>query len=178
MQYGPVLNDGYNSGFALGLTGNYFFSERHGMELTYVNYDLKNNDVVDSFINDPKNTNDVTPDFSRIKSYFSVGYNWVPVYAKVSLLGKRILYFDLAISPHIGMLQYDTIAKSGNSSNSSIMLGVDITQYYFLSNKIALRFDLRNSWSSQDIVSWQTGQKLRSSTINETTFLLGVTYYH
>src|SRR5690606_18396595 len=114
---GPVLNDTFSAGFNHTVKGNYYFDERYGVELTYVQSDLADNDATKDFAN--VSLGGIRPDFSRDDSYIGIGFNWVPIYAKVSLLGKKILYFDLQITPHIGMSSYLTQARPSTGRNES-----------------------------------------------------------
>ena len=121
---------------------------------------------------------DVLPDYNTPTSYLGVNYNWVPVYAKMSLLGKKIIYFDMAFTPVLGMMNYTQTAKNGDKSDSSFTYGLDITQYYFLSKHIAVRADLQNRWWNEQVINWQSGLDEKSQLTNTTLFLIGITYYH
>jgi len=177
---GPVVNETFSDGLNTGVRANYYFDERYGVEFSYIQSDLSDNDATKNF---KRNLSGgaVAPDFNRPDSYVGLGLNWVPIYAKVSLLGKKILYFDLQVTPHIGygtyLQQTDGSPVATDQRKSTFMWGVDITQYYFLSQEIALRFDLHNRWFSQDILEYSTGNFRRSETQQTTMFLLGVTYF-
>jgi len=175
--FGPAINNGYSSGFASGAVVNYYFSERHGVELSYVNYDLSHNDVVAAFLDDSRNTSAKLPDHGKVRNYYSIGYNWVPIYAKISLLGSRILYFDFAVTPSIGMLTYEQMIKSGDAMKEVLMVGLDVSQHYFINKSFAVRIDFKNSWSKQEVMSWQLGTFSRTLIVNETTLMVGLTYY-
>ena len=175
LQYGPIINDAFNEGYNLGLSVNYFLNERKGIQLEYISYDVSDNSTVKGFANQ---YGGVRPNIGRVESMYGLGYNWVPIYAKMSLLGKRIIYFDMAITPVIGMMNYSQTTKNGNKSDSSMTYGVDITQYFFLSKHIAIRADLKNRWWSEEVKNWTTGSKEKSQTTNTSLFLIGVTYYH
>jgi outer membrane beta-barrel protein len=176
---GPSVNDTFNEGFNYGVRGNYYFDERYGVEVTYLKSDLSDNDVTKDFAN--FSLGGIRPDFNRDDEYMGIGFNWIPIYAKVSLLGKRILYFDLQITPHIGMASYlqqarDTTGQS-NNRESAFAYGVDVTQYFFVSREFALRFDLHNRWYSQDVLNWNNGTVNRTKSNQTTNFLIGLTYF-
>lgn len=176
---GPVVNDAFSEGLSLGVRANYYLDERYGFELTYISSDLKDNDVTRDFAN--FSLGGIRPDFNRDDGYIGVGFNWVPIYAKVSLLGSKILYFDLQITPHIGMSSYaqQADASTGKNENieSSFSYGIDVTQYYFMSSSYALRFDLHNRWYSQEVLAWSSGVKNRDKSNQTTMFLFGLTYF-
>lgn len=175
LQYGPIINDAFNEGYNLGLKTNYFWDERKGVQLEYVSFNVKDNSTVRGF---SSQYSGVRPNIGRVKSMWGVGYNWVPIYAKMSLLGQRIIYFDMAFTPVLGMMSYEKTTKHGDLSDSSLTYGLDITQYFFLSKHIAIRADLQNRWWSEEVLNWTSGTKEKTQTTNSTVFFLGVTYYH
>ena len=180
LQYGPVINDGYSSGQDLALSVNYYPKERYGYEFRYSNSDLSNNDVVKAFIKDVAKGSGILPDHGKIKSHMAFGFNWIPVYAKVSFLDKRIIYFDMAISPKIGMVTYEQQARAeagGNQIKSAPTIGFDLTQFFFINRHLAFRADIQNFWFNEEVLNYSSGAVLRSNTTNHTAFLVGVTYY-
>ncbi|MCB0384955.1 MAG: outer membrane beta-barrel domain-containing protein [Bdellovibrionales bacterium] len=175
LQYGPIINDAFNEGWNLGISANYFLNEREGVQLEYVSFNVSDNSTVKGFANQ---YGGVRPNIGRVANMWGVGYNWVPIYAKMSLLGQRIIYFDMAVTPVLGMMNYEQTTKNGNKNDSSFTYGVDITQYFFLSKHIAIRADLKNRWWTEEILHWTSGLKDKTQTTNSTLFFIGVTYYH
>lgn len=175
LQYGPIINDAFSEGYNLGLKLNYFWNERSGVQVEYVSFNLDDNSTVKAFSNQ---YGGVRPNIGRLSSMWGIGYNWVPVYAKMSLLGERIIYFDMAFTPVIGMMNYNKTAKTGDHGDSSIAYGLDISQYFFLSKHIAVRADLQNRWWTEEVLDWNQGTKNKTQTTNSTVFFIGVTYYH
>lgn len=176
---GPVINDGFSEGFDTSLTVNYFFSEREGVELSYISSNLKNNEVTTAFQRDVASASGLIPDHGKITQYIGIGYNFVPIYAKVSFLGNKILYFDMAITPTIGMTSYDQQVKEsagGNKGKSALSVGFDFTQYLFIGTHWAIRGDIRNRWFKEEILNYSNGTKLRDITTHASIFLVGVTY--
>jgi outer membrane beta-barrel protein len=177
--YGQVVNDQYSEGNVAGASLNYFFSERYGIQATYLAADLKNsqgtNDLINGF------GSGVTPNHGKLSSYYGVGFNWVPFYAKMSFLGKKIIYFDMAVTPTLGFTQYDQQIEGGNKTKSSLTYGLDLTQYFFFTNYFAIRADVRNQWRKEEIVNYRgtlMGQKVNDKNIHDTMFLLGVTFFY
>ncbi len=124
--FGTVINDPYSEGNVYGLTANYFWSERMGVQLTYLTADLDENENTKN-IGRLSKTSGAYPDHGQITSYYGIGYNIVPFYAKMSFWGKRIIYFDMAFTPHVGMTSYDQVMEGGNRSKSSFTYGLDVT---------------------------------------------------
>ena len=152
LQYGIPVGDQYSTGNVYAWTGSYFFTERHGIQAQYVRGDLRPNSVVTDLSN--YGLSGVYPDHGRLKNYMGVGYNFVPFYSKMSVMGKRIMYFDMALTPHFGLTNYTQVKKSGNSDQTAFTYGLDITQYYFFTNFVALKVDWKNQWYTQKVVHY------------------------
>jgi outer membrane beta-barrel protein len=183
LHYGPIINDKYSDGYVPGLSVNYFLSERLGFQATYMKADLHDSNMVTSF---REVATGARPDFNRFTDYYGVGVSFVPFYAKMSLMGRKIMYFDMAITPTIGMTGYDQQTDDGNRSQSSMTYGIDITQYFFLKNWFAIRADVKNQWNSEDVLKYRgvtppdlTGTKVRTESQHHNTFfLLGLTFFY
>lgn len=178
---GMPTNDSYNTGSLYSLAANYYWNERHGVELNYTSYPLRNTNLVDTF----NSSNGALPDMNRDKSSFGVSYNWIPVYAKASLLGSKILYFDFAISPGLAMVNYEQFVYTGNKQDSAMAFTLDFTQQFFLSTNLALRIDFKNRWQPQKVLKFRnqggggaaTGAELRNEVSNSSFLLFGLTYF-
>lgn len=184
--YGPVVNETFSSGQNLGIIGNYYFTERHGVQLTYINSMLGRSKATESFMG--QSGGDVLPDYNTPTSYLGVNYNWVPVYAKMSLLGKKIIYFDMQISPGLGLANFEQkyeVDPTGGidertQSASAMAFSLDVTQYFFFSPKFALRADLHNRWYNQELLVYNSNPNkniAKSELNNTTTFMIGVTFF-
>lgn len=176
--YGLALNDSYNEGNIYQVSANYFWKERYGIQVDYQFADLK----------DGKLTGDLksvgggaAPDYNRMKSAYLVGFSYVPVYAKMSLLNKRIIYFDFAITPLIGMTTYQQQTYTLPAvTKEAFTYGFDISQYFFFSNHFAVRTSIRNQWYKQNVVKYSgTGQgtTVRDDDTSSFQFLMGLTFF-
>ena len=181
-QWGRPISDRWSEGNAFGVTGNYFWSERFGVQASYLKADLHDNAPAKALA--AGYGSGVQPDHNRLSSYYGVGLNIVPFYAKMSFWGKKIIYFDMAIAPTIGMTTYDQVLQTGNQSQGSFTYGVDVTQYFFFSNHFAVRADLKNQFYGADIARFKTsngvatGQTVKSETAQDTLFLLGFSFFY
>ena len=174
---GPVVNDPYNKGLNHTVQLNYYRSEREGYEFTYIKSDLENSDATDVF-RTSLSGGEVSPDFNRSLEYYGIGYNWVPFYAKMSFLNKRILYLDLQITPHIGYGKYEQqLQNAGGKEQNAFAYGVDITQFFFVHKNYALRFNLHNRWSDQKYLSYKDATPVRNDREHVTMFIFGLTYF-
>lgn len=178
VEYGPIINDSFSRGMNLGVGASYYFSERMGAELYYLNPLIGDSKLRDTFYRDFG----LSPDFNRLTQLVGVSYHFVPIYAKMSLLGSKILYFDLAISPGIGYLTYDQFVIDGNRSDHSIALTLDVSQQFFLTQHLAIRLDLKNWFYNEVIREFKatgrpSGSVLRKESAQATFFLMGITFY-
>lgn len=181
-QFGSPVNDQWSVGNTFGASVNYFWSERMGMQFTYLKSSLNNNKASD-FIADHYGSG-IYADHNRLNTFYGLEYNLVPFYAKMSFWGKKIIYFDMAISPLVGYTTYDQQIESGDKTKGAFTYGIDITQYFFFSNHVAIRADLKNQWHNEEIARFHTsggiptGGKVQDQTAQDTLFLLGVTFFY
>lgn len=169
-----LLRDSYNEGFGYAVNLNYYLSERSGFEIQYQTLDSKDNSQTKGF---KEQYSGVSPSYGKITSMYDVGYAYVPFYAKMSVMGRKILYFDMAITPKIGMVNYDQQLRSGNSNESSFMYGFDINQMFFLNEHWTIRADIKNRWFNEKRKNWNTGADEGSAYMNPTIFSIGVQYF-
>jgi outer membrane beta-barrel protein len=172
---GPLINDQYSKAYVYGFTGNYYFSERLGAELTYMSFDTKHNRMTEEFVG----VFGVMPDHNKENNYIGAAVNWVPIYAKLALLDKQIIYFDMSFSAGLGVTTYEhQMTNLPSSKSQAPTFAFDVAQHYFLGKHWALRLDLRNHFFNWDVKRSRTGEVDRSTPITSNTFLLGFTYYH
>lgn len=179
VQYGPLINSSFIEGYSLGVSANYFLSERYGVQVDYVMSDYEDSEATTRF-----KSLGGAPDYGKPTGYYGIGFNWIPFYAKMSVLGSKIIYFDMAITPTIGLTQYEAMTlDKGGLDKTGLSYGFDITQWFFLSSHFAIRADVKARWFQEEIVKYQTdapvnsGDKLRDSWTDTTLFLLGCTFF-
>lgn len=180
VHYGPIINDGYSEGNNTAFSANYFFTERWGVQVQRVNANLKNNKFTENLTSFGGG---VQPDFGRLTGATSVGFSFVPIYAKMSLLGSKIIYFDMALTPTVGQVSYSQMTINGPQNQTAFSYGMDLTQYFFLSKNWALRADIKNLWYKEQIAKYNqggsgiaTGSSFRNQINHTTIFLLGVAW--
>jgi outer membrane beta-barrel protein len=173
-QFGPDISGGnYTTGNFGGATLNYFWNERYGMQATYLSAGEHSTAAVGDLVGKGG-----FPDYGIIQDYYGIAFDWVPFYSKMSFLGKKILYFDMAISPTLGMTDYQQVGSSvPNANQSALTYGFDITQYYFFTSHFAFRIDLKNQWWGEKVMKATTGADLKTNNDHQMIFLLGFTYY-
>ena len=175
---GFLINDSFSEGESYGLTGNYFFSERSGVQFDIYRVSSRDNDTTRAFTSEQAVSDaGIQPNHGKVKGFYDVGYTWVPFYGKVSLLGRRIIYMDLALTPTIGLLEYEQQLDDGNEKQTAFAFGLDVTQYFFIAEGFAVRADLRNKWYSEDVRNYQDGSSVTNQLTHDLQITFGVTYY-
>jgi hypothetical protein len=180
ISYGKIINDGFVDGSIIGYNAGWFQSERFGYEISYQKLSNKPNAVTDGFANQYGGT---MPAHNRVISTTSVGILFVPIYAKLSLLEKKILYLDLGVGLNMGRTDYHAESIFGGYNYNTTHFGVDITQTIFLNKYIAIRLDIKNRFSTQKRRNWaeqnKTEQQNDLGTFNstDTNWNFGLEYF-
>lgn len=177
---GMSINDPYSSGNLTGLALSYHTSERFGYELTYLKTSYKDNEVTSRFVAD----HDTMPNHNVLKGLISAQVNFIPLYAKMSWLDKRIIYFDMGFGLGIGQTQYEQAVVDGNRSKTGTSYMLSVYQTFFFSEHFALKADFRNTWTSEERVRYkmnigepESARSIGSKSINDSQLLLGLTYF-
>ena len=173
LQYGTLVNDPWSDGPTMSGNLAYYFSERFGIEGHYE----KTNSVDNKALTNLKSQAGVA-NHGKIMGYQGISANWVPFYAKMSVLNGSIIYFDMAISPGIGVTNYDQQLRSGNQSKSAPTVSLDITQSFFFSKYAAFRLDYKNRWFQEQILSYNTGASQSTETSQTSMLLFGFTFFY
>lgn len=185
--YGIPFNDPYSTGSIAGASLGYFFNERWGLEGNYNSASLSQNDAVKQFVD----TYGAIPNHNIVKSNYFLSGIWVPFYAKMSVVDKSIIYFDMGLSVGVGQLDYEIAQAEGNAPQNTMAYKIGVFQQIFFSEHFAIRADLTNTWSTQERMKYyapntnvggiNTGSSPRdmgSETINDTSLMIGITYWH
>ncbi len=181
--FGVPFNDPFSSGNIFGVTFGYFFNERWGFDIDYKTANLHDNDATSQFINQYG----TYPDHNIFKSSQIISVTLVPFYAKMSFMDTSIIYFDMGLSVGAGTLGYSIQRGDGNQEETTAVAKLSVFQQIFFSEHFALRADLSNTWSNQKRMKYYlpgdsshgyTGVRdLGTKMINDTSLLLGVTYW-
>lgn len=174
--YGPLVNDAYSFGRMTNFAFGYFFSERYGVEFASESGALNDNEGVSQY----RAQYGAQVDYNKFKSYNSLNFIFVPLYAKMSFLDRAILYFDMQFALGLGQLEYEIQRDTGGVSEKATAFNFDVTQQLFFHQHIAFRLDIKNKWSSQKRQKYRTNLTEQLSDIQnqDTTLLLGITYFH
>jgi outer membrane beta-barrel protein len=173
--FGTLVNDPFTSGQITRFGIGYFFSERWGLEIAHESVNATDNKATNNF----KSNNNVFPNYNLLKGYQSASVTWVPFYAKMSFLDRKILYFDMQFSTGLGIKSYENFLQSGNNrQQSSLGFHFDVTQNIFFSKHLAFRIDLKNQWADQDLVISSNGNLIGRNRVNDTKLLFGLNIFY
>lgn len=174
--FGTIINDPFTTTLNYGLTANYYFNEREG-----VGMDLwMTSSTVAEFV--PRIASlGGAPDHNIAKGYLGFNYQWIPIYAKMSLLEKKIIYFDMGISPGLGATWMRSAAYGTTppptKDQYALTLAVDVFQQFFLAEKFAVRLDLKNHLYPETIYGGVSGTQLSTKMTYNCSVLFGFTYF-
>jgi outer membrane beta-barrel protein len=173
--YGSLLNDPWTTGATYGGSLSYYLSERYGIEASYLYTDARDSKAVDYL----RANQGGTPDYNKLKSYYGVGFEWVPFYAKMSVLNSMITYFDMGFTFGLGMQTYEQQKVEGSSVVTTPAAEITVTQHYFLSRYLGLRVDLKNRFYQEEAVAYRIipNRSRGTSLTNQTFLLLGMTFF-
>ncbi len=116
---------------ALGMSFGYHFNERYSLSLTgWYNF-VGNSSAFKTF----QNEKDGNINTNEPAGYIGLENTWSLLYGKLSLLGKKIIYFDL----HMGFGLGADFTETGAYLAPSFLIG----QRFFLSQVTSFRLDYR-----------------------------------
>lgn len=171
---GVHVNNPQHEGYLTQLSAGYFLSEKLGFEVQYANSSLKGNDVIDQL--DGVDGGSATLDRTKTLGYIGGAINYSPIYAKMSFLGYKILYYDLILSGQLGQTEYEQTQISNSTTASSLTVGFGITQLFYLNKNFSLRVDFNNRFYSAEVLDYINGSKVKNRTINDTQLAVGVSF--
>jgi outer membrane beta-barrel protein len=175
LEYGSLINDAWSESPTLGVSANYYLSERWGVEVAYTTTDSKDNQAIQNL-----RTQNGFPDHNKPKTYTGVGLNWVPFYAKMAFLSSRILYFDMSITPGLGVVSFEQQIEGRNQVKQTPAVSLDLTQHLYLTQWLALRLDLKNRWYQDEIVKYRNpaGGAVKTNTTQNSLLMVGLTLFY
>jgi outer membrane beta-barrel protein len=174
---GIPVNDPFTTGTLTSFQLGYFFNERLGVDVNLTSGNLKNNNATSAFFDRFGSL----PDYNVFSSSKTLSVTYVPLYAKMSFLDSSIIYFDMGFSVGLGTTDYKIKKSEGDEAKSAPSYQWSVNQQIFFSDHFAVRIDLINRYTKEDKLKYTAGSPARdqgSKNINDTSFLLGLTYWH
>ncbi|MFS4460414.1 outer membrane beta-barrel domain-containing protein [Bdellovibrio sp. HCB2-146] len=174
---GTPINDPFAKGTIFGAQVGYFFNERWGVDVAYNKGNFEDGDSTHKFKTSLGGT---SPDYNFFESSILASVTFVPLYAKMSFMDKHIIYFDMGFSLGAGTLDYSIQRDTGSEAKNTFAYKVGVTQQIFFAEHFALRLDFNNTWAEEDRKPYTAANpaQLGSSTVNDTSLLIGFTYWH
>jgi outer membrane beta-barrel protein len=185
--YGPLINDPYAKARATGGMLGYYLSEDFGIELDYLNYNSTKNQTVTDFQGFSGGAN---PAFNLMKASKTLSVTYTPFYAKMAFMNKAIMYFDMGFTLGVGQTDYEiqkvdrsalNVPYEANERKSAQHFEIGIMQQLFLSQYFAFRADIKNSFYTQKLQTYDVpyGQTHTESdkSVNDTTITFGLTLF-
>lgn len=178
---GIPINDPYSTGTLLGVQLGYHFSERWGLQFNYLKATYKDNDATSQFITD----HGTVPNHNILNSNQELQLNWVPFYAKMSFLDKKIIYFDMGLGVILGQASYTQTVFTGDRTAQSLSYGLSLYQHFFFAENWAIKVDFRNTFTNEERFRYrinagesESARSLGSKVINDSALMLGLTFFH
>lgn len=151
-----MLNEEFGEGFGVSAALGYYFTDRWGLEAEYQFVSLDDNDLQNAVIDLEGFANS-----SRVTGYYGVTGKFMPLYAKMSWLGSRIVYFDLSFGVSAGLINYQprrvaTIGASPVTADlgdqlSAFAFGFEVSQSFYLSKKLLIRADYKQRFFNEEV---------------------------
>lgn len=180
-QTGPIVNDAYSVGSGQNMALGYYFTERWGAELSMLTTGLKDNDSTGEF----KSSFGAAPNYNVTRTARTLTAHWMPFYGKISLMDTKIVYFDMGLGLGVGQSEYEKQTNTGGDMATAMHYSIDVIQHYFFNEHLAVRFDFKNQWSSQDrskynipLTADESARPLDTHQFQNTFLMIGLTYFH
>ncbi len=177
---GQTINDPYYTGSYLGASVGYFFNETWGLEGTYLTTNFS----------DSRSFKDITslgggPKVNEAKGKAVISGLWFPIYAKMSVMDKKIIHFDMGLSFGVGHFDYERKYYVGTSPTgqeksekaSALGYSLGITQQFYFNRLAAIKVDFVNTVSSQKQINFKTRADAGSKSINDTSLIIGLSIF-
>jgi|GEM_PF-846412 len=153
-----MLNEEYSEGFGLVAGLGYYFNDRWGLEGEFQYMSLEDNELQNAVV-------DLSGfvDGSRTTNYIGLTGKFMPLYAKMSWLGSKIVYFDLSFGVSLGVMSYQPRRVSGTVSagnavtddlgdpQNAIALGFEVSQSFYLSKHLLIRADYKQRFFNEQV---------------------------
>jgi outer membrane beta-barrel protein len=145
---GKTFGDPFLDITSVGFSTNYYFNEIFGIHLIFLKQIASSSNALKTFEETRNATANTNKPFSLIGAEVSASL----LYGKLSVVGKKIIYYDLYLDGGVGS------TKTESGSYPSIILGLG--QRFFISNHYALRIDYHFLGYQETILEKVIPQKL------------------
>lgn len=140
--YGLYQGSDYVNSKAFGGSLTYNWNNLFSSELSYLKISNTNSD----FLQAVRTRYGFTPDYNEEKSQISLSSYWTPIYAKFSLLGKKISHFETYVGPGVGLTE---------TNGSNFTLHAHLGEKFFINEHLILRIEWKISRYSERVNTTQ-----------------------
>ena len=180
LEFMNLMNDKYSTidGAAnYRVDGSYFANERLGVGFYFEDLSLKNNTAISEMLK--FDDGNFTLDHVKASQFYGASIEFVPIYSKMSWMNKKIIYFDLSISPKIGFANYQQQVDSVNlEEETSLSGGLDLAANIFISKHFSFSAAYRIRAFQADVLDFNTGLVVEEGKIQMQNFVtLGLNTY-
>jgi len=127
-----TLNDPWFNVLGASVKLGYNFTEAWGIE---GNYSFMSTDKTMALKELSKENNITTENFVYVKSYYTLGVNWTPLYGKMTWLNEKIVYYDTYFGLGMGATEIQNGIKEDTFS-------INAGQIFSVTKGQAFRWDL------------------------------------
>lgn len=171
---GSSLNETYIDTRSVDLSVSYSWSEFMGVSIKYgLMRSWDNNEKIalekitypsELEPNNPEKRKQIRPEINYIKQSTDVSFIYTPLYGKIAVLNKSILYLDLFLPAGISYVE--------TSQGYKPAVHYGIGQHFFLNKNISLRVNFLNYNFFEE-----KGAQRDSYLRNHFQFVMGISYY-
>lgn len=179
--FGAVLNDAYSNILQFGLSANYNLTQRSGVEMSLFLMSASDGDVVTYF----QNRFLSTPDRNLPKFYLGFNYTYTALTSSLNYRDSRKIPYLIKVAPGLGLTFLSSMAYPippnytpvPTNNQVGFTLSADVIQEFFLSDRLAVRMDIRNHMIMEQVYKADVGTALRSRFNINTAIVVGATWY-
>lgn len=147
IHHGLYQGKDYVNSKSTGASATYNFTNQFFTEISYHKVSNENNE----FLNSVRNRFGFTPEFNREESQTVLNFGWTPIYAKFSLLGKKISHFETYLALGVGNTKTVENHISGHFT---------VGQKFFITENLIFRLEWRMSKYTDKITTTQGSTSL------------------
>ena len=178
--FGQAINDPYYTGSYLGASVGYFFNETWGVEANYMTTNFS----------DSRSFKDIVtlgggPKVNEAKSKAIISGIWMPIYAKMSVMDKKIIHFDMGVSFGVGNFAYERKYYVGafptgqemSEKDSTFGYSIGVTQQFYFNRLAAIKVDFVNTVTQQKQINFGSRADEGTKSINDTSLVIGLSIF-
>lgn len=138
--YGFYQGADYVNSRAAGVSVAYNITNEWFVDASYLSISATENDLYNSF----RTQFGAAPNYSKEQAQEVLSVGWTPIYAKFSLLGKKISHFEMYIAPGIG---------NTKTTDNHLSKHLTIGQKFFINEHLIFKIDWRVSQYTDKVYS-------------------------